>query len=435
MTRPWTNWARTARCTPAAYAVARDEEDAAVLVRAARHRGLPVRAVGAGHSFAPLACSSGLLLDLGRLRGVLTTRQQCGEVIATVRAGTSLGELAAALYARGLVVLGLGTATAPTLAGAIATGTHGGGRHPSLSAQVAGVRVVTADGTLLDIDRTDPRLPAFRLSLGLLGAITRVDLRCVPAHFVELREEEHPLDVLTDRRTDWAQTAEHVSAFWFPWQGRVRLRTLHRVTGPPARHPRAAALRALRDDLLRGWALRSAAARTPLPVSAAERLAELSRPAPPPIRCLPAHRGFVLPQRLRFCALEYAVPLERLPKALHGLHAALLETGFTSPLPLEIRPGPAETTWLSPAHDRATAWINLAAPAAPGRERWLRAAEQVLIASGGRPHWAKQHSIDAAALSDAYPRWQDFHAARRTLDPTGLFLNPHTRRLFGEPAR
>ncbi|WP_425839005.1 D-arabinono-1,4-lactone oxidase [Streptomyces fractus] len=430
MTRSWTNWARTARCSPASYALARDEDHVAALVRTAGRRGIGVRAVGAGHSFAPLAASTGLLIDTRALRGLAFSRREGSDgVEVSVGAGTSLGELAEGLHRKGLTVVGLATTTAPTVAGAVATGTHGGGRHASLSAQVTGVRVVTGSGDVVDVGDADPRLPALCLSLGVLGVLTRVTLRCVPGHLLTRHERDVGWDQLVEDPVGWAGAAEHVSTFWFPWQDRLLLRTLDRPGHPEAANP---ASRIPREPVR--TALRSLLCRAPLTGAAARYAASATRPGPTPPHVAAAHRNVVFPQRLRFAALEYAVALPRLPQALIVLRGALRDTGFVSPLPLEIRPGPAEPTWLSPAHDRGTAWINLAAPRAAGRERWLRAAEQVLAGMGGRPHWAKQHGLDASVLRDLYPRWDDFHRVREALDPDGLFLSPYTRRLLIGPS-
>ncbi|MFD6419594.1 D-arabinono-1,4-lactone oxidase [Streptomyces sp. NPDC060194] len=427
MSRAWRNWGRSARCSPALRVVARDEDHVVDLVRAARERGVPVRAVGAGHSFAPLVSTTGLLLDTRQLTGPEAAEEPAAEDCPGFGAGTTLGELGETLHRRGLTVGGLATTTAPTLAGAIATGTHGGGRHASLSAQVAGVRVVTGTGDVLDVGAADPRLDALRLSLGVLGVVTRVALRCVPDGVLCRHERTAPLDALTADPEGWARSAEHVSAFWFPWQDVVLVRTWH-VHGPGCR-PAAPAPVARPGPAARAG-LRAAASRLPLPAPVARIAAAPGRPRPgPPLRA-PAHRAAVFPQRRRFAALEYAVALDRLPEAVAGLRAALAATGFVSPLPVELRPGPAEPTWLGPAHGRPTAWINLAAPRAPGRTGWLRAAERVLAGIGGRPHWAKLHGLDAAALRDRYPRWDDFAAVRATLDPDGVFLSPCTRRLL-----
>ncbi|WP_338702707.1 D-arabinono-1,4-lactone oxidase [Streptomyces sp. Q6] len=175
---------------------------------------------------------------------------------------------------------------------------------------------------------------------------------------------------------------------------------------------------------------RAVASRVPLPPRAARWATVRTWPAPPSPRTAPAHLSLVFPQRLRFAALEYAVALEDLPRTVAALRAALRRAGFAGTLPMELRPGPAETTWLGPAHGRPTAWINLAVPRTAGRARWLRAAEDVLVQGGGRPHWAKLHGLDAPALRSRYPRWDDFLGVRASLDPDGLFLSPYARHLL-----
>jgi FAD/FMN-containing dehydrogenase len=48
----------------------------------------------------------------------------------------------------------------------------------------------------------------------------------------------------------------------------------------------------------------------------------------------------------------------------------------------------------------------------------------------GRPHWGKMHTRTAAELATLYPKWEDFHRIRRSLDTDGLFLNDYLRSIF-----
>ena len=99
----------------------------------------------------------------------------------TVEAGITLHDLGEELRARGLAMENQGDVDPQTLAGAISTATHGtGGRFGNLSSQVAGVRIVTGAGEPVDLREGD-ELRAARVSLGALGAISAVTLRCVPA--------------------------------------------------------------------------------------------------------------------------------------------------------------------------------------------------------------------------------------------------------------
>src|SRR5206468_787567 len=94
----------------------------------------------------------------------------------------------------------------------------------------------------------------------------------------------------------------------------------------------------------------------------------------------------VFDQPVRLTATEYAVPLEALGAALRALRPVLRGVGYFPVLPIEVRPGPAETSPLSPAYGRATGWVSLIGPCGPRHRRWLEAGERVLLEHDGRPH-------------------------------------------------
>ena len=118
--------------------------------RAAASRGLRVKAIGAGHSFTGVAVTDGLQLRLGALSGVTTIDATRGE--ATVRAGTPLHVLNEELAAFGYALPNLGDIDRQSIAGAIATGTHGTGlRLTGLSGGVRALRLVLADGSVVEL--------------------------------------------------------------------------------------------------------------------------------------------------------------------------------------------------------------------------------------------------------------------------------------------
>jgi L-gulonolactone oxidase len=64
-------------------------------------------------------------------------------------------------------------------------------------------------------------------------------------------------------------------------------------------------------------------------------------------------------------------------------------------------------------------------------ESYFRSVEAIMDSYGGRPHWGKRHFQTATTLAERYPRWDDFLAARRRLDPEGTFLNQYLDRVLG----
>src|SRR5918992_1307733 len=169
MAATWENWARTHRCTPVAIERPGSRAEVKDAVGRAAAAGRTVRAVGAGHSFTDIALTDGTLLSLERLDRVLDADPAGGRV--RVEGGISLHRLSRELLRHGLALPNLGDIDVQSLAGAIATGTHGtGARLPNLSAQVEGIELVLGDGSERALDGGD-LLRAARVGLGALGVV------------------------------------------------------------------------------------------------------------------------------------------------------------------------------------------------------------------------------------------------------------------------
>ena len=173
----WSNWTGLATAHPTQELSPHDAGEVVEAVVAARHQNLSVKMTGSGHSFTDIAVTDGLLLRPDSLRGIVGVDRDAMTV--TALAGTPLHELNRALERLGLSLHNLGDIEEQTLAGAISTGTHGtGGRQASLSAQVAGLELVTGEGVLLtaDAEENPDILDVARLGLGALGILTSVTI-------------------------------------------------------------------------------------------------------------------------------------------------------------------------------------------------------------------------------------------------------------------
>src|ERR1700685_158445 len=165
----WQNWAGTASASPARRCWPRSTEEIADAVTAAARDGLTVRALGSGHSFTPAAATSGAALELSGWTGVVGADLDSG--LVTVRSGTTIKDLNAALAALGLAMANLGDIDAQTVSGAISTGTHGTGAGlGGIATQVAGLELVLADGSVVSCsaDSRPDLFSAARVSLGAL---------------------------------------------------------------------------------------------------------------------------------------------------------------------------------------------------------------------------------------------------------------------------
>src|SRR5687767_7496154 len=166
---PWLNWSGGVTCHPRAVVTPGTEDELAALVRRAAREVQTIRIAGTGHSFTPLCATEGMLVSLDRLRGVISADARRLE--ALVWAGTPIHELGVPLRAAGVAMETMGDIDRQTIAGAVSTGTHGSGRTlGSISTQVIGLRLVTADGDVVECsqDRQPQLLRAGRVALGAL---------------------------------------------------------------------------------------------------------------------------------------------------------------------------------------------------------------------------------------------------------------------------
>ncbi|MET8803371.1 D-arabinono-1,4-lactone oxidase [Streptomyces sp. NPDC004546] len=429
-TTAWSNWARTVRCEPQHRITPRSEEDIAAAVAQAALRSLTVRAVGSGHSFNPLALTDGVMIDLAGYSGVERLDRE-GQTI-TVRAGTSLAEVSVVLDRVGLALANIGTLAEQTVAGAISTGNHGTGlKHGPFADQVEALRLVTADGDVRELSRDSAAelLRCVRTSLGALGVISSVTLRCVPRFRLAATERTEQLDSLLERFEEWAGSADHVSCSWAPWNDTVCSRLVNATENAPT--PKAGRRRyATTLSEVRCGLVGLAAGVSPAVVPRLSGFLS-GRGGGSGTHVDASHRVFTFPQPVKFVALEHALALDDVPEALRRLRGALRRAGRYSPYSVLVRVGAGDDAPLSPAYGRATGYVNLTVPRSVAFLELLRVVERELRELGGRPHWGKAHTATEGVLAPLYPEWETFQRVRSDLDPQGRFTNDFIARVLG----
>ncbi len=379
-----------------------------------------IRAVGSGHSFNRLGDTTGDLVSLAGLPQDVTLDQERRTV--TVPAAMRYGDLATHLHARGYALANLASLPHISVAGAVATGTHGSGeRNGNLATAVAALDLVTADGDLLTVDRaTDgDTFDGTVVSLGALGVVTRLTLDVVPAYTLrqevrlglhrEALEEAlgaaYSVSVFTDWRSPllrevWLKQRAELPAAPPDWLGTTPAdRPRHPVAGMPAEHC------------------------TP----------QLGAPGPWHER-LPHFRLGFTPSSGEELQSEYHVPRAAAVPAL----AALDEVAHRIAPVLqvcELRTVAADRLWLSPNHERDSFAIHFTWVAdAEAVEPVVAAVEESLAPFAPRPHWGKFFGLAPAAVAAAWPRYADFAALAARLDPGGKFRTELFDRYVPRPA-
>jgi FAD/FMN-containing dehydrogenase len=402
-TTTWTNWVGNQSFTPRAIVVADTEADVQRWVTQAAAQGIGVRAAGTGHSFTPIVQTDGLLLNMERMRGIVAIDAAKRRVTALPK--TTIGDFGEPLWAHGLALANQGDIDTQAIAGAIATATHGSGRRfPNFSATLEGARIVDGQGNLVEITREgDPdALHALQTSIGLLGIMTEVTIRVVPAYNLHARYATLPFAAVMGQLDDFIENYRHVSFFWLPTDASAALYCLdHGKAGDcVVKLYQEAPADTQRDDL------------------------------PPDERFDRSYRIYPMHYDPNFHEVEYFLPIEHAHDILRDMRKLMLRWLPLSVYPLEIRTVGADEAWLSPNYQRDNLVVSISGE--PGVDYWdyLRACDSLFAEYGGRPHWGKLHFMTADRLERLFPRYNDFVAVRRRFDPCGVFLNAHTRALF-----
>jgi len=423
------NWTGDLRWRPARIERPNTHDE---LVAAVRSTDLPIRVLGAGHSFVPLAATDHLALQLDGLRGLELVDYDRQEV--TVLAGTRLGDLGARLADHGLAIENQGDIDTQSLAGTLSTATHGtGARLGCMASQTMSLTLVTASGDDLTLtrDQDGARFQAAAVSLGCLGVISKVRLKVRAAYLLSDVRRTLPLDQCLAQLDATAAAHRHFEFFWFPYSDLALTKTLDIVEGGssgPGR-PRSRFASLLLDNLglwLSCQACRMAPRWTPA-------LNRLCARTPGESEYLgPAHRIFPTPRLVRFHEVEYAVPAARGPDCLREIRAFITDRQLPVSFPIEYRLVAGDDLFLSPFYERDSATISVNMFHKVAYRELFDGVEAIFQNHAGRPHWGKMHTARARYLRPLYPRWDDCLRIREELDPKGRFLNPHLRAMLLE---
>ena len=432
----WSDWSGRQHCSPARVLQPATEDELAAGVRAAASDGLVVRPVGSGHSFTPLCVTDGVQVDVSQLDRLLDV-DETG--VATAQAGITLHALSAALHERGRALENMGDVDTQTLAGALATGTHGtGAAFGNLSAPMVGGRLVTAAGTVLDlgdvadIDHVDV-LRAARVSLGALGVMSEVRVQTVPAFRLHKVEDVRPLSEVLEDLDELVAGHDHVELYALPWSSRSLLLRSRRTDEQAAPPPRWRTW--LTDELVNNTGLgllQRTGLRFPAATPALGRLTGLL--ASGSSRLDDSHRVFASNRRVRFTESEWALPRDAVAEAVRAVLALIERDRLPVTFPIEVRVTAEDDALLSTASGRPSAYVAVHQFAGADDTAYFQEVERVMLAMDARPHWGKKHQAGADVLAPRYPGWERFQAVRDRLDPVGVFTNDHLAHVLGPPA-
>jgi xylitol oxidase len=370
-----------------------------------------IRVLGSRHSFNDIA-DSAALITLDALAPEVSIDHDARTV--SFAGGLRYAELADALNAEGLALANLASLPHISVAGAVATATHGSGdANGNLATAVAGLELVTSNGDVVTARRGDADFDGLVVGLGALGAVTRITLDVEPAYEVRQRVfEALGWDALFEHFDAITASGYSVSIFTRWGQTTDQVWVKDRVTDAPE---------PVRPDLFGARAATSE--RHPiLGIDPVNTTAQRGVPGPWSDR-LPHFRADFTPSAGDEIQSEYIVPRGHAIDAIEAMRS-LADTVRPVLQVSEIRTIAADRLWMSPQYGQDTIAIHFTwNPDSDGVRRVLHAVEKALAPFTPRPHWGKVFLADAAAIAPRYERLPDFARLLERFDPRGAFRN------------
>lgn len=390
----WSNWSGSLRFRPSKLLTPTTDEEVCEIIRRAYRAGKKLRIVGAGHSSSRLVETDNILMQLTNLKGIVRHDEAAHTV--TLRTGMTVQEVNSELQNIGLALFNTGDVDVQMLAGAFSTGTHGTGKQlQNLSSMLEGVKMVTAQGETKQISRsTDPELMrAIGVSLGSLGIFTEMTVKVLPLFKLRRIEICTTIDNCLRHFDTLANQNRNVDFYWYPRSDEAKIRILNEAGKTFPTLPFKYNCKEDHED----WV------------------------------------GLILPKkrRLKFDEVEYAfsneVAMECFQEVRHRIKTKHRKEVAWRVLYRTIAP---DDHYLSPHYKRDSVTISIHHNAGLPFQHYFSDIETIFNAYAGRPHWGKKHTLQAKQLKPLYPEWNSFQAARKSLDPNEIFMNPYLEELF-----
>lgn len=426
------NWGKTFEYTPNVVYYPDTEEELINILQSCHKEQKKIRPMGSRYSYTPLICSNEAALSLDKFSGIEEINYD--EMIVTVRGGTKIADLERELFANNLSLYNLGDINQQTIAGLIATGSHGTGLSFGIaSTQIAQIQIITAQGEVLECSEThNPEIfKAAQVSLGTLGVISRVKVKVLPKYYMHQERNLVDFDEALHHLFDSFLNNRNYEFFWFPYTEYV-FEKKHNVVSEIQAPKKFKKL--LNDYVLENGAL--------------WLLCEVSRNVPEFYRkhansilrklssnldeTIPSVECYATTRLVNHREIEYSIPMAQAIDTLNDIRDLLDHHHCHVSFPIEVRSVAADDIYLSPNYEHNTVWIAVHSYTKDAYEELFKAVEKVFLNHQGRPHWGKMHWLRNEEIKKLYPCLAKFNAIRQELDPQGLFLNPYLSDLLGQ---
>lgn len=376
-----------------------------------------LRARGTAHCFNEIANTSSYAINLSKMPKTIEVDTASRSV--RVAAGLKYGELAPILHEQGWALDNLASLPHISIAGSISTGTHGSGiKNKNLANQVLSLDLVTAEGELRHIDRSNPAFHAIVVGLGMGGVVYQYELKVEPTY--QIRQVVYPnipLDVL-QRNFDGIMGTAYSVSYFTDWSS---------------------------EQIGNLWCKFRDGDLIPESIGGCAQADKKYHPIPSvdPVACTDqlGEPGY-WHERLSHFKLDFtpSVGEEIQTEFFVGRKDAAAAIEEVSKLGAEITPllwitelrtVAEDELWLSGAFQRDTLAIHFTWKKLDAIYPVIEKVEAALRPFNYRPHWGKVFTADATYLKSVYPKMGEFQALMQALDPGKKFENSFTRKNVG----
>lgn len=374
------------------------------------------KALGSQHSFNTVADTTETLISTSKLNKVLSIDKD--KMWVWVEGGIKYGTLGLYIDERGYAIHNLASLPHISVAGACATATHGsGGKTGNLSSAVRAIELMKSDGTLVQFDQTNPEFYGAVVNIGALGIVTKLALAIQPTFQVTQEVYENlPMSALEHHFDEIYAAGYSVSMFTHWLDKNINQVWVKKKVG----------------DVVPKTNFYGATPATtnlhPIKVNSPVNCTDQMGVPGPWYERLPHFKMGFTPSNGAELQTEFFVPRENAYKAImaeESLHEIISPVLFVT----EVRSIAADELWLSPAYKKEVIAIHFT---------WKQEVEKVmkvipqveakLSPLGAMPHWGKIFTMPAAEVQSRYPKFKDFLALAKKMDPQGKWKNAFLQR-------
>ncbi len=425
----WTSWNENIQHPYKKLAIVHTEEELQKVVTEADK----VRFYGNKQSSADICAGVATLIDVKQYNKILGYDDSMREI--TVQAGIRLHELIQAVEEKNWCIPCLPDINTVTLGGALATGTHGTSGK-ILADYVVQCRLIQADGSIVVVKEGTALLDALRVSIGVLGVISTVTIRCEETYTLHLKEAPEKDSVWLPKIKSDLKRYDFLRILWLPHTGMgyvIRGEKINEdvlVTenmGPEYLKHRRKASRILYKY----------SHKFPWVTYLANNILYQAF-----FRSKKEHKGSLYQATVtksRGSTLELAewtIGLDKFPQVFAELKTEInsWKNNAYIHIPMDIRFIYKDKSWLSYAYEQDTVTMGCVSRNAATANSYeaFHTIENIFIKYGGRPHWGKRFKAKDQEMNILYPKWSAFKNLRKKMDPTNKFLNDYLTKLFNE---